>query len=113
MFTRTFVGVVASSKGGGVVLTQGTIFDDPNYYPASSGPNACNPPPGPPPTPPPMPIPYDVWYTGTLIVGDYVYADSAGTIPWPSGWWKINITGVGDTAVQLNSSGEILSTFTC
>jgi hypothetical protein len=60
-----------------------------------------------------MPIPYDVWYTGTLIVGDYVYADSAGTIPWPSGWWKINITGVGDTAVELNSSGEILSTFSC
>ena len=112
MFSRTFTGIIASPKGGGVVLTQGILYDDPNY-PANNGPSACNPTPLPPPNPPPSPIPYDIWYTGTLLTGDFVYADSAGVTPWPLGWWKINVIGVGDTAVELNGSGEILTTFSC
>ena len=113
MFTRTFVGVVASSKGGGVVLTQGILYDDANYYPQGSGPDACTPPPLPPPNPPPMPTPVDIWYTGTAGIGDYIYFDSAGTIPFNGafGWWKIN--NGADIAVQVNTVGEILDTFTC
>lgn len=109
MFSRIFTGIISSSKNNGGGLTQGTIYDDPNYYPAANGPSACNPS----GNPPPAPVPYDVWYTGMLLVGDFVYADSGGVTPWPSGWWKITVTGVGDTAVELNGSGEILTTFGC
>jgi hypothetical protein len=113
MFSRTFTGIIASSRGGGVVLTQGTLFDDPNYWPTSNGPDACNPPPQPPPTPPPMPTPIDIWYTGTANNGDYIYFDSAGTIPFNGAfmWWKINNGGF--LAVQVSTSGEILDTFVC
>jgi hypothetical protein len=112
MFTRTFLGIVASSKGG-VVLTQGILYDDANYYPATSGPNACNPPPLPPPNPPPMPTPIDIWYTGTPGIGDYIYFDSSGTTPLNGAflWWKIN--NGSDLAVQVNTTGEILDTFVC
>jgi hypothetical protein len=34
MFSRAFIGIIASSRGGGIVLTQSVIYDDPNYYPA-------------------------------------------------------------------------------
>ena len=112
MFSRTFTGIIASSKGGGVVLTQGILYDDSNYYPAANGPAACNPTVVP-PNPPPMPIPIDIWYSGTGGVGDFIYFDSAGTTPLNGAfsWWKIN-NGV-DIAVQVNTSGEILDIFSC
>lgn len=113
MFSRTFTGIIASSRNNGGGLTQGTIYTDANYYPAINGPSACTPTQGPPPMPPPAPMPNDVWYTGLLLVGDFVYSDSGGVTPWPSGWWKITVTGVGDTAVELDSNGEILNTFSC
>ena len=39
-----------------------------------------------------MPTPVDIWYTGTAGIGDYIYFDAAGTIPFNGafGWWKIN-----------------------
>ena len=113
MFTRTFIGVIASSKGGGVVLTPGTLYDDANYYPQANGPSACNPTPLPPPTPPPAPTPINIWFTGTAAVSDFIYFDSAGTIPFngASGWWKIN--NGSDVAVQVNTVGEVLGTHTC
>jgi hypothetical protein len=113
MFSRTFTGIIASSKGGGVVLTQGILYDDANYYPETTGPNACSPPPQPPPTPPPAPTPVDIWYSGLANDGDFIYFDSAGTIPFNGafGWWKIN--NGGDIAVQVDTSGEILDTFVC
>ena len=113
MFSRTFTGVIASSKGGGIVLTQSIIYDDPNYYPAGSGPDACNPP-FVPPNPPPMPMPIDMWYSGTGGVGDFIYYDAAGTMPVNGffGWWKTDIT-MPPLSVQINFSGEILSTYSC
>jgi hypothetical protein len=113
MFPRTFTGIIASSKGGGVVLTQGILYDDANYYPQGNGPDACNPPPQPPPTPPPMPMPIDIWYTGTAATNDFIYFDSAGTIPFNGffSWWKIN-AGF-DIAVQVDTNGQILDTFSC
>jgi len=95
-------------------LTQGVIFDDPNYYPASSGPEACNPTPLPPPDPPPDPQPLDMWYEGTPGVGDVIYADSGGNSTWTGFflWWKIN-NGSVDLAVQLDNNGEIQQTYTC
>jgi len=113
MFSRTFTGIIASSKGGGVVLTQGILLDDANYYPQGTGPDACNPPPLPFPDPPPSPTPVDIWYTGTAGIGDFIYFDSAGTTPLNGAfsWWKIN--NGADIAVQVNTSGEILDTFSC
>ena len=115
MFSRAFIGIIASSKGGGgVVLTQSIIYDDLNYYPAGSGPDACNPMPLPPPNPPPMPTPIDMWYSGTGGVGDFIYYDAAGTIPVNGsfGWWKTDITGP-PLSVQLSFTGEIISTYSC
>lgn len=113
MFSRTFTGIISSSKNNASALTQGILLDDPNYYPQSNGPDACNPPPQPPPTPPPMPTPVDIWYTGTASIGDFIYFDSAGTIPFNGifGWWKIN-AGF-DVAVQVDNNGQILDTFSC
>lgn len=112
MFSRAFFGIIASSKNNGVPLTQGIIYDDPNYYPAANGPSACNPGVSPPPAPPPMPTPLDVWYT-SLLVGGIVYADSGGVYTWPSGWWKIHEIGGGDTAVELDVYGVIVTTYNC
>ena len=114
MFSRAFIGIIASSRGGGVVLTQSIIYDDPNYYPAGSGPDACNPMPLPPPDPPPMPTPIDMWYSGTGGVGDFIYYDAAGTIPVNGffGWWKTDIT-MPPLSAQISFTGEILSTYSC
>jgi hypothetical protein len=113
MFSRTFTGIIASSKGGGVVLTQSIIYDDSNYYPAANGPAACNPTVIP-PNPPPMPMPIDIWYSGTGGIGDFIYYDSFGTTAFNGGfgWWKTDITAP-PLSVQISPSGEILSTYSC
>jgi hypothetical protein len=112
MFSRTFTGIIASSKNNGGGLTQSIIYDDPNYYPAGSGPDACNPMLLPPPNPPPMPI--DIWYSGTGGIGDFIYYDSAGTIPVNGffGWWKTDIT-MPPLSVQISFTGEIIDTYSC
>ena len=98
----------------GPALTQGIFWEDPNYYPQGSGPDACNPPPNPPPDPPPAPAPLDMWYSGTAGIGDYIYFDDQGTTPLTGFflWWKIN-DGASDLAIQVDNNGEILATFTC
>ena len=96
-------------------FTQGVLYDDPNYYPATSGPEACNPTPNPPPDPPPMPMPIDIWYSGTAGVGDFIYFDDQGQNHLIGFflWWKISPAPNPDIAVQVNNSGEILDTFMC
>lgn len=112
MFTRTFTGIIASTRSSGIVLTLGILYDDANYYPESNGPNACTPTVIP-PNPPPAPTPVDIYYTFTGTLGNYIYSDATGTTPFDGafGWWKIN-TG-SDIAVQVSTSGEILDTFVC
>ena len=107
MFSRTFTGIIASSKGGGVVLTPAQLFDDGFSYPAASGPTACA------VNPPGSPIP--VWYSGVGMPGiDFIYYDATGTIPVNgfNGWWKTDISAPF-LALQIGFSGEILATFSC
>ena len=107
MFSRTFTGIIASSRNSVVVLTPAQLFDDGFSYPAASGPAACA------VNPPGSPIP--VWYSGTGAPGvDYIYYDAAGTIPVNGlfGWWKTDIAPPF-LSLQIGTSGEILDVWAC
>lgn len=88
----------------GPALTEGIFYDTPNLPAGDSG-TACSEPPD---------NPYQVWFSGTGTIGDFVYADDQGSSPFSgfSLWWKGDLSQP-NIAIQLDNSGQIIDISIC